>query len=184
VKDKQGSDALKRRLCVSEFPYTFVEKSEDIPKNSQIHKVGNPQVKEEMKSKEMRDALIHILLQTYHTEINGKSCIEMSDTAKKTTTEFLNSENISIETFMDQTYDKVDGEKINRTTVWNDYQSSDLFISKVKPADFYRILEKLEYTEAKIKGVNMIKNIRKKKVEDAENKDEDAEYYHVGGPPM
>jgi phage/plasmid-associated DNA primase len=162
VKDKQGSDALKRRLCVSCFPYTFVEKQEDIPENSTIHKVGNPQVKEEMKSKEIRDALIHILLETFHTEINGKSCLEMSEMAKETTKEFLESENISVKTFMEQTYDKVDGEKINRTNIWLEYQRSDVFMSKVKNSDFYRILDKLGYVKATVRGVNMIKNIKKK----------------------
>jgi len=69
----------------------------------------------------------------------------------------------SVKEFMDGTYDDgFEKEKGNRTDVWNEYKTSDMYSSKVKVGDFYKILGNLGYVETKYNGIRMVKGLKRR----------------------
>ncbi len=162
LKDKTG-DAIKRRMTVSHFPYTFVESESDVGKNP-LKKVGNPEVKKQLQTDEMRNTLIHILINSYNTEIKGKSAFTLTDDAKASTSAYIDNETENVKKFMTETFEitSEDGDKINRPEIFDAYKCCDTVIERLKATDFYNILTKLEYKSAKVKGTNYFKCLKLK----------------------
>ena len=67
----------------------------------------------------------------------------------------------TVKVFMDGTYGTYDGSE-NRTAVWNEYKTSDMYSSNVKVGDFYKILADLGYVETKYNGICMVKGIKRR----------------------
>jgi phage/plasmid-associated DNA primase len=164
IKDKQNSDALKRRLVIHEFPFTFYESESDIQK-PEIHRIGNPMVKLELQNEKMRNAIMLILLETYDVHIKGQSSIAIPTETKANTNSFLSKENDIIKQFMENYYESADEkETVKRDCIFMNFKGSNEYSEcKLKASAFYDILEKVGYVSKRLtNGTRVFQSIKEK----------------------
>lgn len=183
VEQKQGSDALHRRLTIHEFPFTFVATQEQInDNNKETHKLGDPHVKINLQSDNMRNAIINILLETYDKEIRGKSAITILEETANTTKQFLSQEDDFVSDFMASNYEADETNNIKRDFVYLSYKDSNQYQEcKLKATAFYGIAEKLGYKIVHDSGskTRVFKNLKPKPFQESiQTNPED------GKPPM
>jgi phage/plasmid-associated DNA primase len=181
VKDKQNSDALKRRLTIHEFPYTFVSTQEEIREGETHKKIGNPMIKLELQTEKMRNAIMMILLQTYDEEIKGATCIKIPEETTKTTNNFLTKEDDFVEDFMSSYYEHDETTNVKRDCIYMNFKESSQYSEcKLKATIFYSIVEKLGYKMVmdKSMGARVFKNLRAKAVSFGKEEQDS------GKPPM
>jgi phage/plasmid-associated DNA primase len=174
IKEK-NSDAIKRRLIIHEFPFTFVDdiQSRQI-EEGKTFKVGNPEIKKQLQSDKIKNALIHILLEIYNKDINGKSELELPESTKNSTKSFIGNEDKIVNDFMTETFERTSDDKdvVKREAIFMFFKDSDYYVKSITAMMFYNILERIKYNKS---ARNIIK-IKYKKEEAKDKKEEDEDH--------
>ena len=91
MKFNKPSSALRRRLAFLKFPFEFRTEQEHNPQN-ELSRLADPSIEKSLKTEEVRDSFMALLLRTFQSEIKDKNELKKPILVKKETDDYFNSQ--------------------------------------------------------------------------------------------